>query len=210
VYVTEPILRPYIEPVAEKMGNLYQKVVMMFVNVSHLWVVWIAFALLPASFKRFVVVTVGTVYPVTASMVAISTPVGVDDTMWLTYWSCFSCLFIMIDFLENFLGKIPGFYTLALFCTVYLMLPLFNGADNVFRSILVPLAGLQEMLLQRDADLLKQSMIEQIPESKRKEFFKVISKKFSEDDTQEKFQSTFGWRKKKSDGGTSEDTPLIV
>merc|ERR1712113_815171 len=182
----------------------------MFINVSHLWVVWIAFALLPASFKRFIVILVGTVYPVAASMVAVNTPIGIDDTMWLTYWSCFSCLCIIMNFLEDFLGKIPGFYTLALFCTVYLMLPLFNGAENVFRSILVPLAGLQEMLLQRDAEVLKQSMIEQIPESRRNAFFEQVSKSFAEGASGNS-KPTFGWRKKSSDEkGKTEESPLIV
>ena len=47
----------------------------------------------------------------------------------------------MMDTLETFVGWVPGFYTLAIFTTVYLMLPMFRGADKVFRKILVPLAG---------------------------------------------------------------------
>lgn len=50
-----------------------------------------------------------------------------------------------MDFSEKILGKIPGFYTLIIFSTVYLMLPMFRGADKVFRKVLVPLAGLQEV-----------------------------------------------------------------
>ena len=47
----------------------------------------------------------------------------------------------MMDTLETFVGWVPGFYTLAIFTTVCLMLPMFRGADKVFRKILVPLAG---------------------------------------------------------------------
>jgi hypothetical protein len=50
-----------------------------------------------------------------------------------------------MDLSEKVLGRIPGFYTLIIFATIYLMLPMFRGADKVFRKILVPLAGLQEV-----------------------------------------------------------------
>jgi hypothetical protein len=53
---------------------------------------------------------------------------------WLTYWSCFGILFLITDFIENFIGFIPGFYTLTIAATVYLMLPLFRGADTVSRA----------------------------------------------------------------------------
>ena len=56
---------------------------------------------------------------------------------WLTYWSCFGILFLITDFIENFIGFIPGFYTLTIAATVYLMLPLFRGADTVSRRLLI-------------------------------------------------------------------------
>ena len=58
-------------------------------------------------------------------------------------------------FSETWLGRIPGFYSLVIFSEVYLMLPMFGGADKVFRNILVPLSGLEEMLLLRDAYLVR-------------------------------------------------------
>jgi hypothetical protein len=64
---------------------------------------------------------------------------------WLTYWAVYGCLFVIMDLSEKVLGRIPGFYTLIIFSTIYLMLPMFRGADKVFRKILVPLAGLQEV-----------------------------------------------------------------
>ena len=48
---------------------------------------------------------------------------------------------------ESWMGWIPGFYSLIIFSSIYLMLPMFQGADKVFRKILVPLAGLDEMLM---------------------------------------------------------------
>lgn len=50
-----------------------------------------------------------------------------------------------MDLSEIVMGRIPGFYTLVILATIYLMLPMFRGADKVFRKILVPLAGLQEV-----------------------------------------------------------------
>ena len=40
-------------------------------------------------------------------------------------------LFLLMDYLENFVGAIPGFYSIVLCCTIYLMLPLFRGAEQV-------------------------------------------------------------------------------
>lgn len=68
-----------------------------------------------------------------------------DSKYWLTYWAVYGCLFVIMDISEKVLGRIPGFYTLIIFSTIYLMLPMFRGADKVFRKILVPLAGLQEV-----------------------------------------------------------------
>ena len=47
-------------------------------------------------------------------------------------------LFLAMDYLENFVGRIPGFYSMCLMFTLYLMLPLFRGAEQVrlgFRRI---------------------------------------------------------------------------
>lgn len=73
----------------------------------------------PEEQRRFAVVAVGTVYPMAASTIAITTKNdGSDDTFWLTYWSCFSLLFVAMDYLENFVGSIRGFYSLCLVATI--------------------------------------------------------------------------------------------
>jgi receptor expression-enhancing protein 5/6 len=73
----------------------------------------------PEPARRFAVVVVGTIYPMAASTVALTTREdGTDDTFWLTYWSCFSLLFLAMDYLENFVGQIRGFYSLCLAATV--------------------------------------------------------------------------------------------
>ena len=80
-----------------------------------------------------VAILVGTVYPFVCSVTAAATEEIDDDTYWLTYWAVYGCLFLIMDFLETWIGWIPGFYTLIIFSTVYLMLPMFRGADKVFR-----------------------------------------------------------------------------
>ena len=105
---------------------------------------------------------IGTVYPFVCSVTATATEEIEDDTYWLTYWAgmylqrqhpdskmhcyltsilAYGVLFLIMDTLETFVGWLPGFYSLVIFTTVYLMLPMFRGADKVFRKILVPLAG---------------------------------------------------------------------
>ena len=105
-----------------------------------------------------------------------------DDTYWLTYWSVYGCLFLLMDLTESFLGRVPGFYTLVIFTTVYLMLPMFRGADKVFRKILVPLAGLQELLILRDSILIKKEMMKDLDPERAKIVRKSIAKFFDDDD----------------------------
>jgi hypothetical protein len=83
---------------------------------------------------------------------------------------------------ETWLGWIPGFYTLIIFTTVYLMLPMFQGADKFFRKVLVPLAGLNEMLLLRDAIAIKKSMLKDLDPERAKTVRKAIAKFYDDDD----------------------------
>ena len=62
------------------------------------------------------------------------------------------------------------------------MLPMFQGADKVFRNILVPLAGLREMLLLRDAIRVKKDMFKHLPPERAQEVKKAIAKFYAEDE----------------------------
>jgi receptor expression-enhancing protein 5/6 len=163
-----PLVGPIIQPLVRKTDGILQKVILAVTNATHLSVVWIAFVMLPESLKRTIWILLGTVYPILSSIVVVTTIDGGDDTYWLTYWSCFGILFLILDFLDNFLGFIPGFYTIAIAATMYLMLPMFRGAETVFREILVPLAGMQEMLIRRDAEMLKRQVLANVPPERQK------------------------------------------
>lgn len=168
-FLYDKITKKYIAPQAQKLKKKFDGwggIILTAVNSAHLWMIWFTFMSMPEPARRFVTVAVGTVYPLLASTVAITTEsTTMDDTYWLTYWSCFSLLFIAMDYLETFVGSIRGFYTLCLCATAYLFLPMFRGAEAVFRKILVPLSGQYENMLLRDTYLVRCEMEKKIPEA---------------------------------------------
>lgn len=175
---TEPYLAPACKNIKGKVEG-WISVILTLVNTSYLYFVWFLFMSFPEEQRRFAVVAVGTVYPLAASTVALTTgDDGSDDTFWLTYWSCFSLLFLAMDYLENFVGAIKGFYSICLVATIYLFLPMFDGANVVFRSVLVPLSGQYENMLLRDAWLVRKGMEKQIPKNYQEAVFKKAADVF--------------------------------
>lgn len=181
-HVTEPLLAPLVKPIVTRMKSWISALVQTFVSVSHMWVLWLVFALLPTGLKRFVAVSIGTIYPAMASIVAATTATHDDDAYWLTFWSCYGSLYVIMLFLEIWIGRVPGFYTLVILCTVYLMVPVFNGATKVFRNILVPLARQQEMLILRDSLKLKQELMRQLPKDRADRLRRAVAASFGKDD----------------------------
>lgn len=174
-YITKPYTAPTAEAIKKKVEG-YIGILLTVVNTSYLWFMWFVFLSMPEETRRFVVVALGTVYPMAASIAAISTTPtkkNVEERFWLTYWASYSILFILMDYLENFVGHIPGFYTLVAICTLYLFLPMFQGADVIFRRVLVPLSGQYENLLLHDAYLVKLGMEDSLPS---KEHDRVMAK----------------------------------
>lgn len=165
-YVTEPLLSPFLEPLTKSFVTWVVYVWNTFVSVTHILILWAVFIFIPPTFKRFIAISVGVVYPTMASLVALGTPAEDDDVFWLTYWSCYGCLFLVMDWSESFLGSVPGFYMIILFTTMYLMVPFSNGAKKVFRNVLVPLTGQQELLVYRDAYKVHKAMMASVPESR--------------------------------------------
>ena len=58
------------------------------------------------------------------------------------------------------------------------MLPMFNGADVIFRNVLVPLAGQREALLLKDAKGLARTMVKQLPASRHGEAGEAVAQAF--------------------------------
>jgi len=183
-YWTQRFIAPYVRPLEKKMLQVIKNIYNTLVNASHLYMMWIFFLILPARFKRFVAVAVGTVYPFVASVGAISTEDFEDDSYWLTYWSCYGILFLLMNFFETWLGKLPGFYSLIIFSEAYLMLPMFGGADKIFRDILVPLCRLDEMLLLRDAYLVQKRVYDKLKPERASIVRSAISSFFTSSNVQ--------------------------
>ena len=181
-HVTEPLLSPRIKPLQRKMSNAIVYIYQTLANAVHLYLLWIIFMFLPAGLKRIIAIAIGTVYPFVCSVTAAATDEIEDDTYWLTYWAVYGCLFLLMNISETWLGWIPGFYTLVIFSTVYLMLPMFRGADKVFRKVLVPLAGLQELLILRDSIQIKKQMLKDLDPERAKIVRKSIAKFFDGED----------------------------
>lgn len=181
-HLTEPYLGPRVKPLQREMSNMIVYIQQALSNLVHLYLVWIIFMFLPAGLKRIIAVAVGTVYPFICSVTAAATEEIEDDTYWLTYWSVYGCLFLFMDLFEAWMGWIPGFYSLVLLSTVYLMLPMFRGADKVFRKVLVPLAGLQELLILRDSIQIKKQLLKDLDAERAVVVRKSISKFFDGDD----------------------------
>lgn len=177
--IYDKFTKPYLSPICNKINAAcegYIAFIMTVINTSTIWMIWTAFLMLPEEGRRFLVVVLGTVYPIAASISAIASKS--EDSkynqaipQWLTYWACFSLQFIAMDYLENFVGHIRGFYTLNVLAVVYLFLPMFNGANAVFRNVLVPLMGQYENMLMLDAYLVKRGMLKDIPEKERDRVF---------------------------------------
>merc|ERR1712176_1449480 len=104
--ITEPYIVPLAESVKEKVEGkaVY---ILLLINTGYIWILWFVFMNLEEEAKRFIVVAAGTVYPLAVSILSLSkdnNSYGI--TTWLTYWSCFSVLFLMMDYLENFVDFI--------------------------------------------------------------------------------------------------------
>ncbi|KAK1760802.1 TB2/DP1, HVA22 family-domain-containing protein [Echria macrotheca] len=82
----------------------------------------------------------GFLIPAYYSLGALFTASKEDDTQWLTYWVVFS-LFTVIESLISVVYWFPFYYTFKFIFLLWLSLPVFRGADIIFRSFLAPTLG---------------------------------------------------------------------
>jgi hypothetical protein len=97
--ITKPYLTPLLEPVLGRVEDFFSYLYSMLINAAHLWVLWIIFFFLPKGLKRIIAILVGTAYPFLSSVAAAATEEIDDDTYWLTYWSVYGVLFLLMDIL---------------------------------------------------------------------------------------------------------------
>jgi len=161
--LARPYLLPLVAPLKNAADGWIAGLALTTINASYIWWFSFIFMQLPITVKRYAVMAVGSILPVASTIVALASTADNSEMRWLTYWPCFSLLFITMIGVEKCVGSFKGLYVMTLAATLYLMLPMFDGSMKVFRNILVPLCGQQELLIIRDAHLLAEQLLKKIP-----------------------------------------------
>ncbi|KAI2615905.1 TB2/DP1, HVA22 family-domain-containing protein [Hypoxylon sp. NC1633] len=82
----------------------------------------------------------GFVIPGYYSLAALFSTTKADDTQWLTYWVVFA-LFTVIESAVSVVYWFPFYYTFKFVFLLWLALPVFSGAQLIFRSFMQPMLG---------------------------------------------------------------------
>lgn len=82
----------------------------------------------------------GFVIPGYYSLGALFTSTTKDDTQWLTYWVVFA-FFTVAESLVNIVYWFPFYFVFKFVFLLWLSLPVFRGAEVIFRSFLAPTLG---------------------------------------------------------------------
>jgi receptor expression-enhancing protein 5/6 len=82
----------------------------------------------------------GFVIPGYYSLAALFTHNTEDDTQWLTYWVVFAFFTVAESFI-NIVYWFPFYFVFKFIFLLWLSLPMFRGADLIFRSVMVPAFG---------------------------------------------------------------------
>ncbi|TQV99084.1 protein yop-1 [Cordyceps javanica] len=79
----------------------------------------------------------GFVIPGYYSLAALFTDTKDDDTQWLTYWVVFA-FFSVVESFFNIVYWFPFYFVFKFVFLLWLSLPMFRGAEIIFRSFLAP------------------------------------------------------------------------
>ncbi|KND93882.1 Protein yop-1 [Tolypocladium ophioglossoides CBS 100239] len=82
----------------------------------------------------------GFVIPGYYSLNALFTTNKDDDTQWLTYWVVFA-FFTVIESFFNIVYWFPFYFIFKFVFLLWLSLPVFRGADIIFKSFMAPTLG---------------------------------------------------------------------
>ncbi|CAB9508814.1 Protein YOP1 [Seminavis robusta] len=179
--VAKPYLVPVVEPIKKYCEGWIATLAITTINASYIWWFSFIFMSLPAMVKRVACLSVGTIFPVAATIMALTTTkdVGKETMKWLTYWPCFGLLNLGMIGVEKFIGSFKGLYVAVLAANLYLMLPMTDGSTLVFREVLVPLFNQRELLLLRDAKSLAADFLKHIPDDRKEEVLAAASEAFA-------------------------------
>jgi len=167
--LAQPFLLPLVKQIKSLTDGWIAALALTTVNASYIW--WSAFIFmsLPVTIKRYAVMGSGSIFPVISTIMALASTEDNTEIRWLTYWPCFSLLFLTMIGVEKFIGSFKGLYVACLAAIMYLMLPMFDGSVTVFRKVLVPLLNQRELLLLRDARTLAAELFKHVPVHRQEE-----------------------------------------
>lgn len=103
-FVTKPYIVPIVKPIKEKFEGWLTTLALTLVNASYMWWFGMIFMALPVFLKRLAVIGTGTIFPMLGTIVAVAAPADKTNMRWLTYWSCFSLLFLVMSSIEKFVS----------------------------------------------------------------------------------------------------------
>lgn len=178
--VAQPYLVPIMQPIKTATDGWIAALALTTINASYIWWFSFIFMNLPVTVKRYAVMAAGSIFPIASTIMALASTKDNTEMRWLTYWPCFSLLFLVMIGVEKFVGSFKGLYVMCLAATMYLMLPMFDGSMLVFRKILVPLLGQYELLLLRDADSLAAELFKRVPADRQEQARASAAKAFLE------------------------------
>jgi len=87
---------------------------------------------------QFLVNFAGFIIPGYYSLDALFSPSKTDDTQWLTYWVVYAFLNVL-ESLVNAVYWFPFYYVFKFILILWMALPMTNGAQIVFRTLIQPI-----------------------------------------------------------------------
>ena len=93
-------------------------------------------------------ITMTVLWPALHSVRAIESPDEDDDKRWLSYWMIFGLLNVLETFFGFIFWIIPYWTWLRLGLFVWLLLPNFDGALTIYKSVFKPVLGANKDIIQ--------------------------------------------------------------
>jgi len=179
--ITSFCLGPIVRGVPRALDGAFGIWIRILINTIHLVAAWVICLELNSELIPFAVVIISTFYPLLASLASLATTDKSDTSFWLVYWSFFGFFSLVLIITEAYsFVDIQPFYLVFMLIMMYLMLPLFRGSEHVFRSILVPMYGLDEMLMIHDSHKVKMAVMHRLPQARKKQVLRMIATSFFE------------------------------
>jgi TB2/DP1, HVA22 family len=103
--LAQPYLLPLVAPIKNTADSWIAGLALTTINASYIWWFSVIFMQLPVTVKRYAVMGVGSILPVASTIMALASTADNSEMRWLTYWPCFSLLFIIMIGVEKFVGR---------------------------------------------------------------------------------------------------------